>query len=151
MPLLALCLWYALWVPGPDKQAPLSAPNEASVVVTPAIPSRHDLPGFRAPIWTASPQSATAVDNADPVLTPPASLQLDLIGIVQEPGPVSGEPRYLAAVFDRGEHRIFVVGSGERVGDFEVQSVDATAVDLRRGDQLVRLELEEWRLSRSGS
>lgn len=140
---------YALWAPEPERPSPPPRVVELATTAIERAPQPLYLQGFNAPFW--SPPAPDVMTERAQTPAAPSPVRLELVGIVSEPDPETGESLYFAAIFDPETHRLFVVGSGDEIGEYDVESVGGGAVALRRGDHTVRLELDEWRLSGSGT
>lgn len=104
--------------PSHDDSAEVRAPLDASA--------------FEVQLWNAPPKPVGATA---PRPTPAPPLNLDLIAIISE----SNECK--AALYERASDRLHVVAPGARIGRLEVLRVDASGVELRDGDRVLRLSL----------
>lgn len=88
---------------------------------------------FEVHLWNAPISESDSAANANEP-RPPAP-NLELIAIITE-----GE-RYLAALYEVGADRLYIVAGGERLGRLDIVGVSADGVDLRDGARTYRLSL----------
>lgn len=120
----------------PSVQAP-SAESSAPASVAPL-----DVLAFeRATVWV----EPVAIEvEPDPPAAPPAStppIRLELLAVIVRTGADPPTPERLAAIYDSERDRVRVVGSGERIGRFNIMSVDDRSVTVTDGQQLTVLRL----------
>ena len=118
----------------PIEVEPAEQRNPAVLAAPPAGPKPIDPAAFDVRLWNPGQVTAQAVEASAPVTAPPPDLVL--VGITRVDG------RLVAAILDRREGTVRLVGDGGQLDDFEVE-VDERTVALARGDARHVLELAE--------
>jgi hypothetical protein len=155
---IGCAVWALRPLPAQTRVMPVidwSATAEGSSPDADARADAFDAGAFGARIWSVPAVAAADLPPPPPPpapnpLPPPPPLKLQLVGIIREPdgGPIPGDkrggtPGLRAALYDPDTDRLFIVASGERIGDRTVRSITPTAVELSgtRGTGSARLAL----------
>lgn len=143
--------WYALDVPTATPIIVHAAPDNDAGDSEGGSERPLELAAFDAPVWVAPPQPEESVAERPSETVPSQQTRLQLIGIVSETDPTSGGLIHLAALFDPDSFEMHVVKSGDTIGGFSVETVEAGGVRLTEGGRQTWLEIEDWRISGGSS
>ncbi|HKX46841.1 MAG TPA: hypothetical protein VJP77_09065 [Planctomycetota bacterium] len=118
----------------PVQIEPADQRPTGELVAAQAGPAPLDAAAFDVRLWNPGQATAEPIEASAPVAAPP--LDLVLVGITRVDG------RLVAAILDRREGTVRLVGDGDQLDDFDVE-VDERTVALARGDARHVLELAE--------
>lgn len=132
---IVLCLGaWSVWPQTSEDELPDSLVVSEGQGIPDRVRDPLELVGFEtAVLW---PPDALPDEENDEAAEP-EPLPLRLVAILQEPGGLR------AALADPNGNELRLARAGDAVGGFHVETISAQAVEVRRGDRVQRVALEE--------
>ena len=144
--LAGLVLAAAGWAVMPDRAAPDGFSVDHYTHVDPTSPASQadndpfDPAAFDVTLWhEPAPPEPPATP---PRPAPPPRLTLQLMAISLETGP-QGQPSPIAVVYDTQDDTVQTLRVGDRYRKMSIESIGIDSVEVRVGEQTVRLLLEQ--------